>query len=393
MAMDYRARAAGIHAARAIYALNWMDMAPALSYIKSYLNINIVYIGFLVSAFYLGISVFQILGGYLSSRIGDKNISFIGLFLVGFFAIASGLSSNFPELILSRFFAGFSAALFFSPALSVLASIVPEDRYTFHIGAYNGSFNLGAGIGVIGWGYLDMYLNYRTAFIIAGIITFVILFFNVFINRETENIKSNRSMILKDMTHVILSPLIFIIALASIASMVSETIMGQFFVYYLESRGIPPINASSISSIYLFIGFVGGILGGLHFSRTSKKFMTFALVNMITGFLLILISFVYNYLLLTFIIIILGMLTVYGFSISYTFGRYISRRDMVSVTLSIINLFQLLIAFILPVIFSGIVHFYNYEYAWTSMGIISIVFIPLIYMVKHGLSKRNASAY
>ncbi len=393
MSMDYRVRAAGIHAARAIYALNWMDMAPALEYIKSYLNINIVYLGFLVSAFYLGISVFQILGGYLSSRIGDKSISFIGLFLVGVFAVTSGLSSNFIEIIISRFFAGFSAALFFSPALSVLASIVPEDKYTFHIGTYNGSFNLGAGIGVFGWGYLDMYLNYRTAFIIAGIITFIILIFNVIINKGTENIKSSKSLILNDMKKVILSPLIFIIALASIASMVSETIMGQFFVYYLESRGVSSITASSISSIYLFIGFAGGILGGLHFSRTARKFTTFALVNLVTGLLLITISFVYNYDFLIFIIIILGMLTVYGFSISYTIARHISRRDLVSVTLSVVNLFQLLIAFILPVLFSNIVHLYNYKYAWISMGIISIVFIPLVYMVKHGVSSRNASSY
>ena len=124
--MDYRTRAGMVHAARAVYALNWMDMAPALKYIKTYMGLTVVELGALVTAFYIGLAVFQVLGGYLSSVIGDKTTSLIGLLFVSVFAITSGISVNFPELLISRFLAGMSAALFFSPALSLLANRYPS---------------------------------------------------------------------------------------------------------------------------------------------------------------------------------------------------------------------------------------------------------------------------
>ena len=41
---------------------------------------------------------------------------------------------------------------------------------------------------------------------------------------------------------------------------VSETIIGQFFVYYLESIKYSIDLAGSISALFLIIGFLGGII-------------------------------------------------------------------------------------------------------------------------------------
>ncbi len=383
--MDYRVRAAFIHGARALYALNWMDMAPALTYIKSYMNLTVVELGLLVTSFYTGISIFQILGGYLSSYIGDKKTSLIGLLLVAVFAITSGISNNFTELILSRFFAGLSAALFFSPALSLLASIVPEDKYAFHIGIYNGAFNVGAGVGILGWAFLDQYIGYRISFLIAGIITLILFIILTLLFKNIKNIKTEKSDIIKSLKKVFSSKMIMLIALIGIGTMVAETIIGQFFVYYLETKGFSILLSGSISSLYLFVGFFGGIIGGYHFSRTNHKISVFILINLTLSLFLILIGFVYNYIFIIIIAIIMGMLVVYGFSVTYTFIRYLSRRDLVSLNLSFVNLIQLLIAAIVPVIFTFMAAQYNYEVSWALMGIISLMFLPLIIFVSSGL--------
>ena len=110
--MNYHARAGLIYNARALYALNWMDIAPALKYIKSSFDIDLIALGALVTSFYLGIAIFQVVGGLLASYIGDKKTSLTGLLLMGIFAIISGLSTNFTELIISRFFSGLSGAFF-----------------------------------------------------------------------------------------------------------------------------------------------------------------------------------------------------------------------------------------------------------------------------------------
>jgi MFS family permease len=385
--MNYGARAGLVHTARALYALNWMDMAPALEYIKTDMNLTVVELGTLVTVFYVGIALFQVLGGYLSSYIGDKTTSLIGLLFVAIFAITSGLSVNFTELIISRFFAGLSAALFFSPALSLLASIVPENKYAFHIGIYNGAFNVGGGVGIIGWAILDQYMGYRIPFIIAGVATLGLFAVLVFLFRNIENIKTNKSDIFTSFKKVFSNKIIVLLAFIGVSAMVAETIIGQFFVYYLESINYSVNLAGSVSSLYLVVGFFGGVLGGYHFSRTKYKIGTFIAINISLSVSLMLIAFIHYYIFLIILMTAMGMITVYGMSITYTLVRYLARRDLVSLTLSFVNTLQLLVAVTIPIVFTILASRYNYEVSWISMGIIGMIFLPLILIVKGNLKK------
>ena len=81
------------------------------------------------------------------------------------------------------------------------------------------------------------------------------------------------------------------------------------------------------------------------------------------------------------------MLAVYGFSITYIFIRYLARRDLVSLTLSFVNTIQLSVAVTVPVIFTVLVSQFNYTISWLAMGIIGLVFLPLIFVIKDGLKK------
>lgn len=389
--MNYGARAGLVHAARALYALNWMDMAPALVYIKTYMHLTVVELGTLVTAFYIGLAIFQVLGGYLSSYIGDKTTSLIGLLFVSVFAIMSGLSNNFTELIISRFFAGMSAALFFSPALSLLASIVPEDKYTFHIGIYNGAFNVGGGVGIIGWAILDQYLGYRIPFIIAGVATMALFAVLTFLFRDIKNVKTNKADMVTSFKKVFSSRIIVLIAFIGISAMVTETIIGQFFVYYLESINYSADLAGSISALYLIIGFLGGIIGGYHFSRTRHKIGTFLAINIALSLSLIIIAFIHSYIFIIILVTATGLITVYGMSITYTFVRYLARRDLVSLTLSFVNTLQLMVAVAVPIIFTVLYSDYNYTVSWIAMGIAGLIFLPLIFLVKGNLVKAVPS--
>ncbi|WP_061950711.1 MFS transporter [Acidiplasma cupricumulans] len=384
--MDYRGKAVLIHSARAVYAVNWMDIAPALIYIKSYMNLTSVQLGLVVTSFYIGISIFQLLGGYLSSFIGDKQTSLIGLLFVGIFAITSGLSTNFLEISISRFLAGMSAALFFSPALSLLASIVPSEKYSFHIGVYNGAFNIGAGTGVIGWAILDIYIGYRYAFLIAGIITVMLFLVLYILFKNIPNIKTERSNIKKVCCR-------FFIKNDYIHSIYRHwkhdfrNNNGPVFVYYLESLSFSHITASTLASIYLLIGFFGGVLGGYHFSRTDHKIRVFLLLNILIAALLAITAFIFNYIEILIVVIAMGMSTVYGISVTYTFVRYMARRDLISLSLSFVNFVQLLVAAVIPVIFTIVYTAYNYKLAWIAMAILSVLFIPLILTINKNLKR------
>jgi len=209
-----------------------MDIAPALKYIKSSFDIDLIALGALVTSFYLGIAIFQVVGGSLASYMGDKKTSLTGLLLMGIFAIMSGLSTNFTELIISRFFSGLSATFFFSSTLSLLLSVIPENKSAFHIGVYNGAFAAGGGIGIFVWAILDQYIGYKIPFIIAGIITLATFILVGISFRDVRNIKTDRAALKKGLKHVLTSKVIIFIALIGIGARISETIIGQFFVYY-----------------------------------------------------------------------------------------------------------------------------------------------------------------
>ena len=81
----------------------------------------------------------------------------------------------------------------------------------------------------------------------------------------------------------------------------------------------------------------------------------------------------------------------YGMSITYTFVRYLARRDLVSLTLSFVNTLQLMVAVVIPIIFTVLYSDYNYTVSWIAMGIIGLIFLPLIFLVKGNLVKAVPS--
>lgn len=83
----------------------------------------------------------------------------------------------------------------------------------------------------------------------------------------------------------------------------------------------------------------------------------------------------------------MGMSTVYGISVTYTFVRYMARRDLISLSLSFVNFVQLLVAAVIPVIFTIVYTAYNYKLAWIAMAILSVLFIPLILTINKNLKR------
>ncbi|MEM4950543.1 MAG: MFS transporter, partial [Thermoplasmatales archaeon] len=141
--MGYSLKTYSVIISRALYALNWFDIAPGLVYISSDLNLRVVDLGIITTFFYLGLAIFQLVGGAMASRIGAKKVAFLGLMILGLGGIFSGISTTFPELAAARFLAGTGSALFFSPGLTVLREVSPPETYSFQVGLYNGAFNLG----------------------------------------------------------------------------------------------------------------------------------------------------------------------------------------------------------------------------------------------------------
>lgn len=372
--MGYRVQAGSINASRAVYALNWFNIAPGLKYISADLGLQIVQLGIITTGFYIGLASFQMVGGLLASRIGNRNTSVLGITILGISVIATGLSNNLIELFTFRLSAGLGAAMFFSPALGLLADIVPKEKYSFYVGLFNGSFNLGGGLGIFGWNFLDQFFGWRIPLYFAGIIMLTLAVENMIVLRKYKPDPTNRLHIFRRAKDILRKPEIWLLSIIALSGVLTETVVGQLFVYYAEVHlNFSENISSSLGTIFLIIGFFGGTLGGYIFGRARKRITMFmASVIIMSGFTVIL-AFSTNFYIILALVIMLGILSVNSLSMLYTLVVERSQdRGMISFSLSFVNFLQNTVAAVSPALFSVIAYYRGYVDSWAIIGIIGL---------------------
>ncbi len=372
-----------IHTTRAVYAMNWYDISPGLIFIQSGLSLNKIQLGLVITIFYVGVGIFQIPAGFIASKYGNRNIASIGIIGLGLSSLLSALSPDFTILSTSRFLAGCSSAMFFSPAIGLLPSATADSNYNMQVNIFNGSFNIGAAVGIGAWNSIDLLMGWRVGFLIAGFLTIavgIIYFVSLLPVQEEKSPYSPR----KNLLNVLKSRVVWILAVAGTASVISENVVGQFLVYYLEDGLNFSYGAASYSgSIFLVFGFVGGILGGLTINKFRSVKSFFILSISITSFLMIAITLFHNIIEIYVISAVLGMFTVQGFSAIYVLvSRSMSHRSQTTSSLSVVNAAQEVPGSIWPYVFTLLIASVGYGRSWDILGLVSfalmfVILIPL----------------
>lgn len=373
-----------INLARAVYALNWFNIAPGLADIASSLNLKIVDLGVITTGFYIGLAPFQIAGGVIASKIGNRITSFMGLLILGSFVIVSGLSNSLIELFIARLFEGIGSSLFFSPALGMLSEIVPDNTRSFHIGLFNGSFNIGGGIGILGWTYLDSVYSWRFPLELAGMIMIAVAVLNFIMVSGIPQSHKSQVPLSKRVNIAIRTKILWILPLAALVGILAETITGQLFVYYAEVHlDMASSLASILGTAFLLFGFAGGTIGGYLYGRSSRKNSIFVGSMVLTGLMVILIPFFSDFIILLAVMAVLGIMTVAVLSILYVkVVEVTTDKSMVSFNLSFINFVQNVFGSLSPFFFTVLVFYYGYGFSWFTIGFSGIVLILLLLFVR-----------
>ncbi|MCI4360608.1 MAG: MFS transporter, partial [Thermoplasmata archaeon] len=114
--------------ARLVYAVNWYNIGAVLPLIATSLHAGPAALGIVLGAFLLGVGLFQVPAGLAALRYGSRRISLIGITVLGLSGVAAALAPSWEVLAGIRFVGGVGAAMFFSPALSLIASYYPAGR-------------------------------------------------------------------------------------------------------------------------------------------------------------------------------------------------------------------------------------------------------------------------
>ena len=370
-----------IHTTRAIYAMNWYDISPGLIYIQKAFSLTQVQLGLLLTVFYIGVGIFQIPAGYISTRIGNRNTATIGILGLGIASLISAASPTYSVLAGSRFFAGIFSAMFFSPAIGTLRSATSDNTYNFHVNFFNGSFNLGAGIGVAGWEAIDSFSGFRIGFLVAGLITVAaaIVYFIALREVKEEKIQLTPT---RNLINVLLNRGLWIYATAGTASVISENVAAQIVIYYMEkSLGVSSGLASISGTLFLVFGFIGGIIGGLIIGKFRSVKVFFIITTALTSILMIALAFFTNIYAIYAIVCALGAVTVQGFSAIYIIiTRSMKEKAQTTSSLSVVNAAQEIPGSIWPFVFSFISSSVGFFAAWNVIGIASLAFMFLVFI-------------
>ncbi len=384
--MGYLFKASSINLARAIYALNWFDIAPGLSYISTDLGLKIVQLGIATTFFYVGLAPFQLVGGALASRIGSRKVAFIGLVMLGLGAIASGFSKNLLDLSASRFIAGWGSAFFFSPGLAILRDISPPDSYPLQVGIYNGVFGLGAGIGALGWVFVDKAIGWQLGLIAGGLLIIAVAMENFIVLRGDEEAKAESIGLSSKIFTIVRNKYLWFIAIGTLAATFVETIGGQFLVLFGEKyMGINRIDSGFIDGLFLMIGFLGGVVGGHLLSKAKIRMPFVYTILIVASITFMAVPFARNLVLLTAIVAVCGFSVQSGFSALYVLAvPRIKDNAMIPFALSFVNFIGIAVGSVSPFAFTLIVNGIGPAYGWIILGIVGMLLIPFLF-----LSTRN----
>lgn len=368
---------------RAIYALNWYNIAPAFLLISATFSLRMGLLGLLPTVFMLGAGIFQVPAGIIATKVGAKNTAMTGLFLISIFSILSGLAINFEILLISRFVVGIGAAFYFAPIIPILNSMFKGDKKGYVMGIYNGAFNFGGGFAILVWAIISYSIGWRMGLVLGGVIGLITTIENIIVIPKDVKNGVDPELFIK-IKKILTSKSLWALAVGLAGFWGAYFTAAQFLVSYAETtKHILPSIAGILSSLILLMGIAGGPIGGRLSDRLGRRKLFMYIPALAIGLLFILIPFS-NIVSLFLIVIMIGFLDVIVFSILYALPAEYSEIEPAYLPLSIglINSVQIMVGSVSPYLFGHIVDLSSYTMGWIFLGIFTIMFLPVLHFAK-----------
>ncbi len=373
-------------------------VAATLPLIGSAFKVNNSELGLVLATYVAGIGLFQILAGFGALRLGARQIYLIGLLIIGAASILSVLSTSVFELALLRFIAGSGAAFSSGTAYSLLSVYYPEGQRGKSFGLFFGITNgLGGLIGLPASAVLGLAYGWASPFEIIGTIilaTVGLSFIILPVDKGASENLNQLSMIWSRGGLILRSRSIWGLSLG-LAGLAVVGVAGIDYLpqYFSQSHPLWGINtAAEIAALGIGFTIPGGILGGWIGDKGIDRRIVLMVFSTILGLGIIVLPH------LT-LIFFWGLYAVAGIAVGITnavmflIPSYLKESSGEGVTLGIgvINTVQLLITSVFLSIFGFLSVTKGYTLAWTLIGVMAIVLLPLLLFVSSDGAKRSSN--
>ena len=372
--------------ARVVYAFNWYNVGAVLPLIGSSLAAGPVQLGIILGAFLVGAGLFQVPAGLAAIRYGARAVSLFGLVVLGAASLASAFSPNWETLAALRAVAGFGAAFFFAPALSLIASYFPAGQRGPVIGFYNGGFSIGGAAGIIGGVYLGIVGGWPLALGVGGAVLLAVAAVSSWALPEAGPAPPAASTLSLGLAarRIMGSRSIWALSLALAGFWAAIYLVAQDFVDFgvtvhpAWGVALPAALATGL----IVASFPGGPVGGWLAERGRDRRALAGAFTALAGALVLVIPFAPLALLVP-VMLGLGFAEGIVFAILDPIPTYLpeSSGEGLALGVGVVNSIQVSIGSGLAVLFGLIVATYGYTVAWEFIGALTLGALPLLLLV------------
>ena len=147
----------------------------ALPALQTNLNATAVDVQWVIEAYSLLLSAFLLVGGSLGDHYGRRRIFLIGVVLFAIASAACGFAWTIRQLIVTRAFQGFGAALLVPGSLAIISNSFSDEDRGRAIGTWSGFSAITTGIGPVLGGWLIEHVSWRAVFFINLPLAFLVI--------------------------------------------------------------------------------------------------------------------------------------------------------------------------------------------------------------------------
>jgi len=363
------------------YAYNWFDVGPALPSIGTAYSVGPAQWGLLAAAFLVGAGLLQVPAGFLARRYGARTVSLAGVGLLAVSAAACGAAPSFPVLFALRLVAGIGAALFFSPAIGLVASLYPAGRRGIPVGGFSSAFSAGAALGVVGSALLIPLIGWQLSLVVGGAVLGVITLLGIVLIPATAGAAPPKPSVRR--THLPAALRyrgVWAIGIAFIGLEGATFATGQFLVPWGEAvEGWTIALAGVVGMMFILPSVVGGPVGGRVAERYRNHRTQFVVVTLSAAAVLALLPWAG----LLFAVVIGTIFAFsYGFiyAVMYVLPHYWREvpPEEIPLAIGLLNSIQLAGGAGVSALFGAIVAARSYAVGWEVLALLVLVTLVAI---------------
>ena len=235
-------------------------LGPLLPFLVPKLNLSIAEAGWLAAILVISSSFTQPLYGYISDRYLKRAFVVFSPLVTALFMSCLGLADSYAMLALLLICGGVGIASF-HPQGAAMTALASRNRKGLGMSIFVTSGTIGYSLGPILITYTVLWFGLERSYfvMIPGLIVFAMLFFLVPSTDHSSKVAVKQG--LRQSLSAVWQPLSQLYVLVVIRSAVQMCFV-NFLPLYLSHKGLSPLTAGKVTTLFLFFGALGGFSGG-----------------------------------------------------------------------------------------------------------------------------------